>query len=277
MLSIHKLRRNSKLISRLPLAAGLLLGLQPLAAQVGLGLSPMRTELRLAPGASYTGTLRLVNEGAQVRTRTTLLDFHLDAEQTPQFEDQLPEEAAYSCRTWLSANPMEAELTASGQAIVRYTIRVPATAEPRSYNCAAGFTSLPPVSEVNGFGIRTAVRVVAAFYVIVGNPTVQGTLSQIAMEHIPGSTDMRAVVVLENSGKMFFRPTGSLTVLDPAGQVLETYEFTPIPVLPERKQRLLFPLKKVADGQPCTLRVRADLGTGEILEGSAVVQSSPAQ
>jgi hypothetical protein len=277
MFSIHKLQRDRKLSSCLSLAAGFLLGLHPLAAQVGLGLSPMRTELRLTPGASYTGTLRLVNEGAQVRTRTTLLDFHLDAEQTPQFEDQLPEEAAYSCRTWLVANPMEAEINASGQVVVRYTIRVPADAQPRSYNCAAGFTSLPPASEVNGFGIRTAVRVVAAFYVIVGNPTVQGTLSQIAMEHIPGSTDMRAVLVLENSGKMFYRPTGSLTVLDPGGTVLETYEITPIPVLPERKQRLLFPLKKVADGQPCTIRVRVDLGTGEILEGSAAVQSSSAQ
>jgi len=97
------------------------------------------------------------------------------------------------------------------------------------------------------------------------------------MEHVPGSADMRAVVVLENSGKMFYRPTGSLTVLDPGGQILETYDITPIPVLPERKQRLVFPLKKVADGQPCTLRVRVDVGTGEILEGSAVVQSSPAQ
>src|SRR5207253_3473961 len=131
----------------------------------------------------------------------SLLDFHLDAEQTPQFEEQLSEEAAYSCRGWLNVNPMETELKASGETAVRYTLRVPADAQPRSYYCAAGFTSMPPAAELNALGIRSAVRVVAALYVIVGNPVVQGRLIQIAMERVPGSKDARAVVVLENSGK----------------------------------------------------------------------------
>jgi hypothetical protein len=234
----------------------------------------MRQELRLAPGASYSGTLRLVNEGELVRVRTSILDFHLDAEQNPQFEPSFTEEAAYSCRSWLTVNPMEAELNVKGEIPVRYTLRVPADAQPRSYYCAAGFTSLPTASEAIGFGIRTAVRVVAAFYVIVGNPTVEGRLSAISMEHIPGSKDLRAVVVLENSGKMFYRPSGTLAVLDPGGAVIESYDITPLPVLPERKQRFLFPLKQVSDGQPLTLRVRLDLGTGEIQEGTAVVQGA---
>ena len=237
MFSTSKLQRDRELRSWWTIAAGFLLALQPLAAQVGLGLSPMRVEMRLAPGASHTGTLRLVNEGALTRVRSSLLDFHLDAEQTPQFEEQLAEEAAYSCRGWLSVNPMETELKVSGETAVRYTLRVPADAQPRSYYCAAGFTSLPPAFELNGFGIRSAVRIVGAFYVIVGNPVVQGRLSQIEMEHVPGSNDWRAVVVLENFGNMFFRPTGTVEVLDPGGKVTESYEITPLPVLPERKQR----------------------------------------
>jgi hypothetical protein len=233
----------------------------------------MRVEVRLTPGAVYTGSLRLINEGAAVRARTSLLDFHLDAEQTPQFEAQIPAEAAYSCRQWLTVNPMEAELAADSEAIVRYTIRVPADAQPRSYYCAAGFLSMPPAAAVRGLGLQTAVRVVAAFYVIVGSPAVQGQLSEISLEHVPGSKDLRAVMVLENSGKMFFRANGSLTVLDPNGQVLETYEVTPLPILPERKQRLLFPLK-IAEGQPCKIQVRVDLGTGEIQEGSVIVPAA---
>jgi hypothetical protein len=268
------LHRIWPLKSWLRIAAGLLLGWPPLTAQVGLGLSPMRMELRLAAGGSYSGTLRLDNEGDLVRVRTSVLDFHIDAEQNPQFEPDLTEEAAYSCRSWLTVNPMEAELNAKGGIPVRYTLRVPANAQPRSYYCAAGFSSLPTASEVNGLGIRTAVRVVAAFYVIVGNPAVEGHLSEIAMEHVPGSKDLRAVVVLENSGKMFYRPTGTLAVLDPTGAVVESYDITPLPVLPERKQRFLFPLKQVSAGQPCTLRVRLDLGTGEIQEGTAVVQAA---
>jgi hypothetical protein len=259
-----------------PIVTGLLLGGQPLASQVGLGLSPMRMELRLAPGASYSGTLRLVNEGALVRVRTSVLDFHLDAEQTPQFEPDLAEEAASSCRSWLTVNPMEAELDVKGEVPVRYTLRVPPNAQVRSFNCAIGFTSQPTASDVNGFGIRTQVRTVTAIYVIVGNPVVEARLNAISMERVPGSKDLRAVVVLENSGKMFYRPSGTLAVLDPGGAVIESLDFAPLPVLPERLQRFLFPLKSVSGRQPVTLRVRVDMGTGEIQEGTVVVQAADA-
>jgi hypothetical protein len=232
----------------------------------------MRVELRLAPGAVHSGTLRLVNEGPQVRVRSTLLDFHLDGEQTPQFGPMFAGEAAYSCRGWLTVNPMELELRGSSSIPVRYTLRVPADAQPRSYYCAAGFTSMPPASEAKGFGVRTAVRVVGAFYVVVGNPPIEGRLSEIAIERAPRSKDLRAVVVLENSGRMVYRPAGSVEILDPGGKAIESYDFTPLPILPERKQRLLFPLKQVAEGQPCTIRVRVDIGTGEIQEGTALIQ-----
>jgi hypothetical protein len=267
---------HKRAISSILAAAALLVSALPAPGQVGLGLSPMRVEVRMTPGGSYTGALRMANEGGNVRVRTSLLDFHLDTEQTPQFEENLPEEAAYSCRRWLTVNPMETELHDKAESLMRYTIRVPADAQPRSYYCAAGFTSLPPVAEGQGVGLQAAVRVVAAFYVVVGNPPIEARLSDITVEQAPRSKDLRAVVVLENSGHMYFRPTGSLVVFGPGGQVLETYDVNPLPILPERKQRLLFPLK-IAQGQPCTVRVRVDLGTGEVQEGSVAVQGRHAQ
>jgi hypothetical protein len=254
----------------------LLLSGLPLAADVGLGLSPMRVELALAPGASYSGTLRLVNERDPVRVRASVLDFYLDSEQTPQFEADLPEEAPYSCRSWLVVNPMEGELNLKGELPVRFTIRVPANAQPRSYYCAAGFTSLPPASEIKGFGLQSAIRIVAAFYVVIGNPPVEGALDGIALERSPGGKELRAVVVMANSGKMYYRPAGTLVVLDPAGDVIEEHDIKSFPVLPERKQRFLVPLEHVSDGQEVTLRVRLDLGDGEVQEGIAKVQAAAA-
>ena len=217
--------------------------------------------------------LRLVNEGDLVRVRTSVLDFHLDAEQNPQFEPNFAEEAEYSCRSWLTVNPMEAELNLKGEIPVRYTLRVPANAQPRSYNCAAGFTSLPTASEANGFGIRTAVRVVAAFYVVVGNPRRRtperdrdGARSRIErLAGGGGAGELRQDVLSPHRNPGGRHPTGA---------VIESHDITPLPVLPERKQRFLFPLQKVSAGQPCTLRVRLDLGTGEIQEGTAVVQAA---
>jgi hypothetical protein len=114
------------------LAAALLTVTGPLSAQVDLGLSPMRVDLPAAPGKSYSGALELNNAGtAKARVRVELLDLYVDENTTPQFVPNAPAEAAYSCRSWLSVNPMELEVDARHQASVRYSVRVPSGATER--------------------------------------------------------------------------------------------------------------------------------------------------
>jgi len=80
---------------------------RPARAQLGLGLAPMRVELRMAPGQQYSGSLKLSSESdGRARVRAEMLDFNIDDKATPQFERDLPQEAAYSCKKWLSLNPM---------------------------------------------------------------------------------------------------------------------------------------------------------------------------
>ena len=257
---------------------GLMAGSTLLHAQVGLGLAPMRLELRMAPGTQHSGTLNLSNSsGDKMRVRTELLDFHIDSEAIPQFERELKQEAAYSCRTWLSVNPMETELGYSAMLAVRYTIRAPQDASAGSYYCAAGFTTLPAATQINGTGMRMAVRAVAAFYVVIGNPQIEGGLKEFKLERVSSNGnkdgDWRAVVVMENHGLMYFRPTGKLEVVDAQGTVLETEDFQSFPVLPKREQRFLFPLKVPLANGNYTLRARVDIGTGEIQVGRAVVST----
>ena len=245
-------------------------------AQIGLGLAPMRLEFRLAPGQQQSGTLNLSNDsGAKVRIRSELLDFFVDSTATPQFERDLAHEAAYSCRSWLLVNPMETEAMAASLLPVRFTIRVPEGVKEGSYHCAAGFVTLPPADQVATSGIRTAVRLVTAFYVVIGNPAINGGLKLIQVEPMTNAARngpvLQAVVIIENRGRMHFRPTGTLTVLDASGHTLETEDFQNLPILPEREQRFLFPLKTDVRGGGYKLRARVDLGTGEIQEASATV------
>jgi hypothetical protein len=266
----------------------------PARAQVGLGLLPMRVELKMAAGQQYSGSLKLSSQsGAKTRIRSEIDDFYIDDRTTPQFERDLPREAAFSCKSWLSLNPMEIELENGGSLNVRYTLRLPADVQEGSYNCAAGFTTLPPVEQATGtIGMRMAVRIVAAIYVTVGSPPVVGKLKEIKLEALPPSPPgpqapsvpkqgaapepspqggWQAVLVMENTGKMYYRPTGKLEVLDEAGKVLETADLPSLPVLRERDQRFLFPLKAHLEPGRYKLRARVDLGTGEIQEGSAEV------
>ena len=247
-----------------------------LAAQVGLGLAPMRLEIRLAAGRQHSGSVTLTNDSAaKVRIRAELLDFFIDDGQTPQFGRVWAQEASYSCRPWLSLNPMELELEPGATTMVRYTLRVPQGAGDGSYQCAAGFTTLATADQLTTTGLKTAVRIVAAFYAVIGNPAVEGGLKEIKLEYVPDPQQpgWRAVVVMENRGLMHYRPTGELALLAPGGEVLETSSFQSMPVLPKREQRFLFPLKGPISPGEYTLRARVDLGTREIQEATAAVMA----
>src|SRR5581483_1268518 len=189
-------------------------------AQMGLGLAPMRIELRLAPAAVHSGILTLANNStAAVRVAGETLDFYLDATATPQFGREYPQEAEFSCRTWLVANPMEAELNNGSHIAVRYTVRVPSSAMARSYHCGLGFTTQPTTEEAKAIGLRTAIQIVAALYVVVGNPPLDGSIKDLKLEPAPDS-GWRAVVTMNNAGLLHFRPDGLLDVLDESGAVV---------------------------------------------------------
>ena len=249
-------------------------------AQVGLGLAPMREELNLAPGAQHTGVLALANHTDQtVRVATELMDFYLDSTATPQFGREYKQESAFSCRQWLVANPMEAELNGQATIQARYTIRVPATAPSRSYHCAISFTTQPTAEGSKDIGLRTAVQIVAAIYVVVGQPAAQGTVKSLRLEYVSDAKapGWRASVVIANQGLMHFRPIGDLDVLNESGAVVETVRFAPIPILPQREQNIPLPLKLAQGPGKYTLRARVDLGGSEIQEATAlVVATKPA-
>ena len=244
------------------------------SAQLGLGLSPMREELSMEAGAAHSGVLALANDGGdKTRVMAELLDFYLDTTGTPQFAPSYKQESAFSCRNWLSANPMDMELNPKSQMLVRYTVRVPQGTAPRSYHCAIGFTTVPVAGESKAIGLRTAVQIVGALYVVVGKPASDGSLKDLKLEY-SGSAQgpsWSAVVTINNSSLMHFRPVGDLDVLDEAGQLVESEKFVPLPILPQRDQNLILPLKLPNGPGKYTLRARVDLGGSEIQEATARV------
>lgn len=262
----------------------------PAHAQLGLGLVPMRAELTAKPGQQLSGALKLSSEsGTKTRIRAEIDDFSIDNTSTPQFERDLPQESAFSCKKWLSLNPMEIELDKGGSLLARYTFRVPSDVAEGSYNCAVGFTTLPSADEpaAQGMGMHMAVRIVTVFYIQIGNPPIVGGLKQINLEALPpaapASSDdaqapaepksggWQAVVVLENQGLVYFRPTGKLDVLDAQGKQVETLDFPSVPILRARSQRVILPLKTHLEPGNYKLRVNVDIGTGEIQQGTADV------
>ena len=229
----------------------------------------MRLEFALGTGTVRSGPLTLSNESAApIRFRAELLDFYIDDQGTPQFAPSYPAEAENSCRSWLSLNPMEGEVAPKSSVVVRYTLRVPPAALARGFHCAAGFTTLPPAAQLTGNGLTTAIRMVAAFYAVLGQPPIEGELTKMTMEYVKGADgpQWRAVVTVKNAGYKYFRAAGELTVLDDNGAIVDKVAFPSLPVLPRREQRFLFPLKHVSPEHKYTMKARVDLGAAEVQE-----------
>jgi P pilus assembly chaperone PapD len=256
------------------ITAGAILGLAwPAAAQVDVGLSPMKVEFPAVAGKSYSGSLSLSNAGTtKARIRVEMVDFYVDETTTPQFIAHVPSEAEYSCAAWLSANPMELEVQPKTQVAVRYTVRLPAGASQRSYHCALGFRTIPQSGDSSGTAMRTAVRLMTVFYAVVGKPPIAGLIKELKLEQvasIPGPL-WRAVLIMENSGLMFYRPIGEVTVSGADGKVVEAQKVIAFPALPKRLQRYVLPLKSNLTPGPYTLRARIEVG-GEIQVASVAV------
>jgi hypothetical protein len=242
-------------------------------AQVGLGLSPLRVEAEARPAGVVSGPLTLSNESpARVRFRAELLDFYIDDSATPQFSRGFARESEYSCRNWLSLNPMEAEIEPGNNVTVRFTLSLPPNTASRGYHCAAGFTTLPTAEQAaTGMGLRTAVRMVTAFYVSTGSPAIEAGLTGLRVEQTgdPKNPVWQAVVILKNWGRRYFRPEGEIELLDSAGKVVESVKVPSMPVLPNREQRLPVPLKTALRQGEYRLRALVSLGTPEVHEAVA--------
>ena len=264
---LHRHRKLSfALFTMLPALA------QPAAAQYGFALSPMRTELTVAPGTQRNGVLAIANDAKEsARFRTEILDVSIDHEAVPQFEKDIPSEAGFSCRDWVTVNPMEAEMAPSSQMTVRYTFRVPAAATPRTYHCALGFTSLPdPKKSQASVGIVAQLRLTATFYITVGTPAPAGEIKTISIEKLqtnktPG---YRAVISVENTGLTNLRGAGKIDVTNESGHVILASEFPPVVIYPSRTQRLPVPLGPNLTDGTYTLHTRVNLGNGEIQEAT---------
>jgi hypothetical protein len=240
-------------------------------AQAGLALSPMRSELNLPPGSQRSGSLIVANESQEPgRFRAEILDLSIDSEAVPQFEKDIPSESGFSCRRWVTANPMEAEVPGGGKMVVRYTFRVPADAPDRTYHCALGFTGIPdPGKQQAPMGIVALIRLTSTFYITVGHPAPAGEVSRIAIEKLRNAADTagyRAVISVENSGLTNLRGAGKVEIADASEKVVQETEFPSVVILPSRTQRLPVVLsRKLTDGD-YTLRTRVNLGNGEIQE-----------
>ena len=140
----------------------------------------------------------------------------------------------------------------------------------------SGSVPFPPANEVSGTAMHTAVRLIAVVYPVVGKQPIDGEIKELKLEQVAGESGplWRAVVIMQNSGVMLYRPVGKLDVVDSSGKIIESQQIPPFPALPKRQQRYLVPIKSGLAPGEYTLRARIEVGH-EVQEASAKVTASP--
>jgi hypothetical protein len=119
-------------------------------------------------------------------------------------------------------------------------------------------------------GMFIAVRAVAAFYVVVGNPSSEPSFKDLSLRTASDGA-REAVAWFENQGLRHYRIQGFVEVLDERGQIVERVEYPSVPVLPKRVQTLPLRLKASLPPGAYQVRSQADVGLPEILEATTRV------
>jgi P pilus assembly chaperone PapD len=260
----------------LPLAAALILIHGPVAlAQLSLEASPMRVEIEAEPGTSHTRAVTLTNPGTQtIRVRATLADWYLARDGSPQFDAPEPGRA-YAASGWVRFAPPEFLLEAGKQGTVRFTLSVPADAQPGGYRTGLLFEFLPDTPEESSAArqVRLRSRIATLVYVNVGRSAPAVDLTNMQVRNAAQQTQI--VAALKNTSRRTVRTRGTLMLYDGSGVSVAQILVPDVPILPESERELAIAadeaIKPLIPGS-YRVELKLDLGMPALVVGETTLR-----
>jgi hypothetical protein len=254
-----------------------LCGAGPATAQISVEVSPLRVELDAGPGSTSTQAVTLTNAGGEpVRIRATLSDWDLARDGAPQFESAKAD-GPFSAMRWIRLAPPEVVLDPGKEAIVRFSLAVPAAALPGGYRAGILFEFAPasgdPIARAREVTFKS--RVATLIYVNVGAPALEAEL--VDLRHRTRGEETLIVATVKNSSRRATRTKGTLILYDASGTSIRQVPVPDVPLLPESEREVAI---AVVDGAqhralpPGEYRVelRLDLGLPAVIVGETTLK-----
>jgi P pilus assembly chaperone PapD len=259
------------------LAAACLLTAAPAAAQFSVEVAPLRVEMQAAPGGTTTQAITLTNAGASaVRIRARLTDWDLSRDGAPQFESAKVD-GPFSATGWTRIAPPEQIIEAGKQAIVRFSLNVPAGTAAGGYRTGILFEFGPPGADpaAKGGQVMFKSRIATLLYVNVGQPPMAGDLVDLAIR--PAGAQTLLVASLKNTSRRSVRTKGTVVIRDASGKVVREMPVPDVPLLPESERDVTIPLIGGDATQPLAagdyrVELRIDIGLPEVLVGETALK-----
>jgi hypothetical protein len=262
---------------RFPSALALILAgfVTPAFAQISVEVSPLRVELTAGPGSTTTQAITLTNGGKEpVRIRARLTDWELSRDGAPQFEGA-KEGGPFSATTWVRIAPPEQVLDPGKEGTVRFSLTVPADAQPAGYRTGILFEFSPgtgdPAARAREVQFRS--RVATLIYINIGQPPIAIELNDLRIRAAAEQTHV--VALLANTGKRNVRTKGTLTIFDRTGKEVAQTQVPDVPVLPESEREVAIVAFEAAKPLPAgeyRVEVKIDVGVPALIVGETTLK-----
>ena len=247
----------------------------PAFAQIAVEVSPLRVELVAGPGSTTTQAVTLTNGGKEpVRIRARLTDWELSRDGAPQFEGAR-EGGSFSATNWVRIAPPEQVLDPGKEGTVRFSLAVPADAQPAGYRTGILFEFSPgagdPAARAREVQFRS--RVATLIYINIGQPPIAIELNDLRIR--PSAEQTHVVALLANTGKRNVRTKGTLTIFDSTGKEVAQTLVPDVPVLPESEREVAVVAFEAAKPLPSgeyRVEVKIDVGMPALIVGETTLK-----
>lgn len=195
----------------------------------GLEISPPLIELKTDPGKTVTSTIRVRNVTQDTLViKSQINDFVANGEDgKPKLLLDTDEESPYSIKSWIVSVPT-ITLKKGEQKPIKVTLRVPDNASPGGHFGVIRFTGTPPELEDTGVSLSASVGTLMLVNVS-GNTTENAEVTELSTAQNGKKRSLfeyGPITIIErinNTGNVFFKPSGSVRVSNMFGREVKTY------------------------------------------------------
>lgn len=201
----------------------------------GFSVSPPSFELDVNPGDVITNTIKVENlSDIDLEITANVQSFVAYGE-----EGQInltEDDSEYSITNWITFEDDVFQVPANQVVNVPFTINVPDVAEPGSHYGAVVFSSNSVSTEPNTPNIVQEIGSIVLLRV-PGDVEESATVVEFKSDK-PYYTDPKVMIhtLLENTGNVIVKPTGSIVILDLFGNEVQRIELTSNNILPGSKR-----------------------------------------
>lgn len=258
-------------------AGVLALGVLPVAAGVSITLRPVKFVLELQPGASYTDSVIITNNGETPLTlNPTFEDFIPTGEANISF---VPDAGgASSLAGWVRIAELSVTLQPKEERRIPFTISVPADAVPGGHFAVIFFNAAEGNAVASGTsGVGIQPRVGSLLMVSVpGDVDRGGRIASLTGPRFVERGPLGFDVVIENTGSVHYQPEGTVAITNIFGKTVATGVLDGLFVFPKTSRTM----KAVVAGDryywgPLKATVEATDGAGQTHRASVRLWAWP--